>query len=144
MLEINNNKKMHMFGVAEFMYNEAPKYGLKSDEMYVLGLLHDIGYIYDGWHNHEKNGKNLMNSLGFKYSDAIGLHGIDIDENTNLSKEAMLLIAADSCVDYEGNIGTFETRRKDIETRYDISDRDFYLERFDNRINYLRKHGFDY
>ncbi len=60
MLEINNNKKMHMFGVAEFMYIEAPKYGLKSDEMYVLGLLHDIGYIYDGWHNHEENGKNLI------------------------------------------------------------------------------------
>ena len=144
MTEINNNKKMHMFGVAEFMYKEAPKYGLKSEVMYVLGLLHDIGYIYDGWHNHEENGKELMNSLGFKYADAIGLHGIDIDEDTSLSKETMLLIAADSCVDYEGNIGSYESRRKDIELRYDESDRDFYLKRFDNRINYLKNHGFVY
>ena len=55
--KINNNKKMHMFGVAEFMYTEAPKYGLNPEEMYVLGLLHDVGYIFDDWHNHEENGE---------------------------------------------------------------------------------------
>lgn len=142
--KINNNKKMHMFGVAEFMYVEAPKYGLNPEEMYVLGLLHDVGYIFDDWHNHEKNGETLMNNLGFKYSKAIGLHGTDIDENTNLSKEAMLLIAADSCVDYAGNIGNFKSRRKDIETRYSSNDKDFYLKRFDNRVEYLKKHGFIY
>ena len=142
--EINRNKKMHMFGVAEFMYNEALKYGLKPDEMYVLGLLHDVGYIYDGWKDHEKNGQKLMERLGFKDAEAIGLHGVDITEDTVLSKEAMLLIAADSCVDYEGNIGSYVSRRADIEARYDISDRDYYLDRFDRRVEYLRKHGFLY
>ena len=85
-----------------------------------------------------------MNNLGFKYSNEIGLHGTDISKTTKLSKEAMLLIAADSCVDYAGNIGNYESRRKDIESRYDESDKNFYLERFDNRIEYLKSNGFMY
>lgn len=143
---LNFNKKMHMFGVAQFMHDQAPKYGLKPDEMYVLGLLHDVGYIYDGWHNHEEKGANLMRELGFKYADAISLHGVDVDDfnGKTLSKEAMLLMAADSCVDYEGNIGSYESRRKDIEKRYDERDKSFYLERFDKRIKFLKENGFNY
>ena len=47
--KINENKKKHMFGVAQFMYEQVPKYNLNPEEMYILGLFHDIGYIYDGW-----------------------------------------------------------------------------------------------
>ncbi len=143
-MKINENRKSHMFGVAEFMYREAPKYGLDPDEMYVLGLLHDIGYIRGGWCEHEEEGRKLMSSLGFRHADAIGTHGIDVDENTVLSKEAMLLIAADSCVDYKGNIGTYASRRKDIDERYDPSDKDYWLARFDKRVELLRKNGFNY
>ncbi len=142
--KINENKQRHMFKVAEFMYNEAPKYGLIPEEMYVLGLLHDIGYIFDGWHKHEEKGSKLLKDLGFKYHKEISQHSIDIDNNIVLSKEAMLLIAADSCVDFKGNIGNYETRRKDIEDRYDISDRQFYLNRFDKRVEFLKQHGFNY
>ena len=42
--KINENKKKHMFGVVQFMYEQAPKYNLNPEEMYTLGLLHDIGY----------------------------------------------------------------------------------------------------
>ncbi len=140
---IKDSKKMHCFGVAEFMYREAPKYGLDPNEMYTLGLLHDIGYIYEGWHEHEEKGAELMRSMGYKYADEIGQHGIDIKPDTKLSKEAMLLIAGDSVVDFFGNIGTYESRRHDIETRYG-DDKDFWLDRFDRRINYLKAHGFNY
>ena len=142
--KINENKKKHMFGVVQFMYEQAPKYNLNPEEMYTLGLLHDIGYIYDGWKKHEEKGSNLLKNLGFKYHKEVGQHGIDISDSDILSKEAMLLIAADSCVDFEGNIGDFNSRRKDIENRYNKSDRQFYLDRFDRRIAYLRKHGFNY
>lgn len=31
-----------MQGVAEYMYRNASKYGLNPEEMYILGLVHDI------------------------------------------------------------------------------------------------------
>jgi len=139
---INENKQRHMFGVAQFMYNEAPKYGLSSEDMFVLGLLHDIGYIKGGWQRHEEYGENLMKQLGFKYAKEIGEHNAIVDKG--LSKASLLLLAADSVVDMYGNVGTYESRRKDIETRYDISDRNYYLDRFDKRIEMLKANGFNY
>lgn len=35
----------HMHQVAEYMYQNAEKYKLNRNRMYILGLLHDIGYI---------------------------------------------------------------------------------------------------
>ena len=93
---------------------------------------------------HEEKGSNLLKNFGFKYHKEVGRHGIDISDSDILSKETMLLIAADSCVDFECNISDFNFRRKDIENRYDKNDRQFYLDRFDRRITYLRKHGFNY
>ena len=81
--------------------------------------------------------------MNYMYADAIRTHNIDITDNTSLSKEAMLLIAADSVVDFEGNIGTYESRRKDIETRYG-DDKEYWLDRFDRRIDFLKKNGFNY
>lgn len=49
---ISREKILHMWGVAEYMYQNASKYELKPDKMYVLGLLHDIGYI-KGKQDHE-------------------------------------------------------------------------------------------
>ena len=34
-----------MHGVAEYMYAHAEDRGLNKDSMYLLGLLHDIGYV---------------------------------------------------------------------------------------------------
>ena len=142
---INENKQKHVFGVAQFMYDEAPKYGLDSEKMYVLGLLHDIGYLCGDFSKHEEYGANLMKELGFIYSEEISLHGYypgKCDVN-NISKEALLLMAADSCVNYKGDVGTYEHRRKDIEDRYG-DDKDVFLERFDKRIKLLKENGFNY
>lgn len=140
---IEKTKQAHMFGVAQFMFEQAPKYDLDPYKMYTLGLLHDIGYIFDGWVEHEEKGAALMEEMNYMYADAIRTHNIDVTDNTNLSKEAMLLIAADSVVDFEGNIGTYESRRKDIETRYG-DDKEYWLDRFDRRIDFLKKNGFNY
>lgn len=60
---INRYKMAHCVGVAEYMRDNADKYSLNKDEMYVLGLLHDIGYL-NGRKNHEENGYELLECMG--------------------------------------------------------------------------------
>ncbi|MBR0384343.1 MAG: HD domain-containing protein [Eubacteriaceae bacterium] len=57
---ISEERIRHMHGVAEFMYKRAKDYKLDAEEMYLLGLLHDIGYI-QGFE--EGHGELLGNKL---------------------------------------------------------------------------------
>lgn len=52
---ITEGRIHHMHGVAEFMYNHAQEHKLMPDQMYFLGLIHDIGYI-NGKSGHEASG----------------------------------------------------------------------------------------
>ena len=51
-----------MIAVAEYMRENAYKYSLDKDLMYVLGLLHDIGYL-KGRIGHEKYGYEMMQNI---------------------------------------------------------------------------------
>mgnify|MGYP000442905199 FL=1 len=62
---INRFKMAHNIGVAEYMRENAEKYGLPADEMYVMGLLHDIGYIKQH-KGHEEYGAELLETMGLK------------------------------------------------------------------------------
>ena len=44
---IDGNRLLHILGVAEYMYTKATDYNLDPDEMYLIGILHDIGFIND-------------------------------------------------------------------------------------------------
>ncbi len=57
---IDTNQEAHMIGVAENMYHHANKYGLDPEEMYLIGLLHDIGYISRSKEGHEQYGATLI------------------------------------------------------------------------------------
>ena len=72
-----------------------------QDEMYVLGLLHDIGKAY-GFKDHELTGFELMNKMGFKYSREIMYHGRL--QNEYNSSALNILNAADLSVDSTGQI----------------------------------------
>lgn len=48
-----------MHSVAEYMYRNAKKYDLNPEEMYILGLIHDIGYLKDRL-DHEVHGARLL------------------------------------------------------------------------------------
>ena len=61
---------LHSKGVAEVMYELANE---NKAEMYLLGLLHDIGKL-GGFKNHEKNGAKLLVHMGLKYSNEILMH----------------------------------------------------------------------
>lgn len=59
---ISDERIAHMHGVAEFMYENAPKFNCKTlnrQELYFLGLNHDIGYMF-GAENHENDGGRLL------------------------------------------------------------------------------------
>lgn len=111
----------HSKSVADVMYQLSSD---MAEEMYVLGLLHDIGKIY-GHENHEQNGYMLMESLGFKYSKEILYHG---KMQTDYKSKALdILNAADLSVDSEGNIIGYKNRIEDIGSRYGY-DSDEYCE----------------
>lgn len=113
-----------MYGVAEYMYENACKYDLNRDEMYCLGLMHDIGYLY-GKEDHEVLGSRLLEKLNMKYSSIISWHGttpynymkltdVSIEE---IPKELILLWKADTSVNSIGKNVGFDERLKDIGTR---------------------------
>ena len=122
---INKNRELHMFGVANYMYQNAEKYNLDKNEMYLLGLMHDIGYLIDE-KNHEEIGGEFLKSQNYKYADFIKHHATipsiymklkDCTES-EIPKELILLWTADMSIDLNGkNIG-FDERLKDIGLRH--------------------------
>lgn len=113
MIELSENRKKHMFAVAELMKKLAPEE--KKDQMYLLGLLHDIGYIY-GQENHNKTGGNILKESGYKYWQEVYYHG---DYNPPYSSyELTLLNYADMHVSPDGQYISFEERLEDIKLRY--------------------------
>ena len=118
-----------MHGVAEWMYNHAEEYGIgNKEEMYLLGYIHDIGYI-QGKENHEANGAFLLGKDTY-YGRLVRWHGSTPQEyidyykqlcptmGVDIPKELILLWTADMTINSEGrNVGFWE-RLEDIEDRY--------------------------
>lgn len=114
-LFLPGNKQKHIVAVAEYMYRNAKKFGLDPEEMYTLGLLHDIGYLY-GHVGHAARGGELMEKQGYKYFKEVMYHGKDQDEYE--SDALWLLNAADLMIDSNGNLVGTKQRLKDIKERY--------------------------
>ena len=113
----------HYFGVAQYMYEHADKYGLNREEMFVLGLLHDIGKVYSPI-NHEEKGAMLMSHLGYKMATFIAWHGTDPQSYMqsrmveDIPNELRLLWEADMSIDGLGQNVGYEGRLLDIKERY--------------------------
>lgn len=122
---INKYKMAHMIGVAEYMRERAEDYNLNPDEMYAVGLLHDIGYI-GGRQGHEQYGAEIMRNLGMDYDVlfAINHHGENMKDvaaqygKDNLYPVYVLMVEADMSVDARGYRVGFEGRIADIKNRY--------------------------
>lgn len=103
---ISKNRILHMHGVAEYMYRHACEYGLDPERMYILGLLHDIGYIHTKY-DHEKNGANMLKRVGYIDADLVENHGNNPADYINdfipsariIPKELVLLWEADMLID---------------------------------------------
>ncbi len=110
MISIDNNRLKHMIGVANYMSEHATDYNVLSETAYIVGLLHDIGYIY-GVKDHEQKGAALLRSFGFNehLCEIISYHGTNINDvpDTILKDNlALLLFEADMMIDVcEGTAG---------------------------------------
>ncbi len=122
---INKYKMAHMIGCAEYMRDNAYRYGLedRKDEMYVIGLLHDVGYL-GGRDGHERYGAELLRGMGLseEHVYAIKNHRSHPDDlrkaGMAITPELLLLWDADLSIGRTGyNVGHYE-RLKDIRRRY--------------------------
>lgn len=123
---IPDNRIEHMHGVAEWMYKHAEEYGCKNkDEMYLLGLVHDIGYLYGNKKEHEQKGAELI-GLDSYYGKFVQAHGLTPQEymdrngcsSSEIPNEMILLWTADMMVDLSGNAVGFKARLDDIGERH--------------------------
>lgn len=133
-LKISQQKISHMHGVAEYMYLNADKYRLNKEEMYILGLLHDIGYL-NGKKHHPLYGGQILNNCGYSHSIYIYWHGSTPDEykrahscsDKEIPKQLVLLWEADLSIGITGeNIG-YEKRLEDIGNRYGLDSKAYRI-----------------
>lgn len=125
-MQISDNRILHMHGVAEWMYEHAEEYGLSNkDEMYLLGLVHDIGYLYGDKASHEQNGGELL-GLDSYYGKFVAAHGLTPCQymerysclSSEIPKEMILLWTADMTIDLTGQPVGFKKRLEDIKERH--------------------------
>lgn len=122
---LNKYKMAHCIGVAEYMRERAIDYSVDPDVAYVVGLLHDIGYL-NMRSDHELEGSQILLETGLDpESDAyfaIKYHGTnpyDLLSNDELSEKVIspmlvLLYEADMSVNKYGYRVGFDERLKDI------------------------------
>lgn len=145
---INRFKMAHSIGVAEYMRERAGEYGLNPNTMYVVGLLHDIGYL-GGREGHEQRGADLLDAmgLGYFYHFAIEHHGenlYDVQKRC-VGDEPLpfivLLVEADMSVDARGYRVGFEKRLLDLERRYGSENIGLARENIQFVKEYQQAHG---
>ncbi|MBO5910025.1 MAG: HDIG domain-containing protein [Clostridia bacterium] len=112
---IDENRIAHIFAVARLMKDNAEKLGLDAQEMFTLGLLHDIGYEFGGSEEHHTLGAEILQKQDYKYYKEVLYHGKPTTEYTSLSLD--LLNYADMHIDKSGQFVSFEDRLADIASR---------------------------
>lgn len=127
-------KKMHDYAINKLKWSEE-----KSNEMFILGNLHDIGYEFDK--DPERDGitlSELLDKDGYKYFNEIKFHAKLQEDYT--SEEMDLLYFADLTVDGIGNWVTYDERINDLINRYGkdskVVDDSYKI------IEYLKEKGF--
>ena len=130
-MRIDKDRIAHMHGCAEYMYRHAEEYRQDPDEMYLLGLVHDIGYV-NGKKGHEAYGANIR-GLSNRLSYVIRLHGTTPQEYISdhsgwplmIPPELILLWEADMHIDGKGNEVTYEERLAEMAAIYGIESEPF-------------------
>ena len=118
---LDNNRMKHSVGVGKKMKKLAGEIspGDKDFEqdMFLLGLLHDIGYEFSSEQDeHAQTGGNALRMNGYKYWKEIFYHG---KPNAEYSSEALkILNIADLLTDAQGNEVSAKDRLLDVMGRY--------------------------
>ena len=112
---IDQDRNKHIFAVARLMKDKAAEVGLDEEEMFTLGLVHDIGYEFGGSEEHHSVGYEILKKQNYKYAKEVLYHGKPTDEYS--SRELDLLNYADMHIDKKGNYVEYAERLEDIKSR---------------------------
>lgn len=111
---------VHSLAVAKKMKEIGKEYNLKDNELedlFVLGLNHDIGYEYtENGVNHEVIGGKILKRNGYKYWKEVYYHGKIPSEYNSLYLD--ILNKADMQIDSSGSDVGYENRLLDIKNRH--------------------------
>lgn len=125
-MQLEDNRLSHMGGVAQRAADIA--LGLTHDqnfaeEMFVAGLLHDVGYAFSGADRHGAAGGKVLERCGYKYSLAIARHGSGV----SLSLAEAILNLADMTVSRFGEQVSMDERLGEIKKRFGAASREYRL-----------------
>ena len=111
---------VHSLAVAKKMKEIGKEYNLKDSELedlFVLGLNHDIGYEYtENGVNHEVIGGKILKRNGYKYWKEVYYHGKIPSEYNSLYLD--ILNKADMQIDSSGSDVGYKNRLLDIKDRH--------------------------
>lgn len=121
---IEDRRKKHIWAVADLMKKYGQERGLSQadcEDLYILGLLHDIGYAFskkEDYCYHNRTGGAILQRQGYKYWQEVYYHGF---ANSPYQSEFLdLLNLADMHIDNKGNYVSLDDRLEDISKRYNV------------------------
>ena len=118
---IDENRFKHSLAVAHKMVNIGKNYGLDKsdlDNLFLLGMVHDIGYEFGNNINHAYFGGNLLMKNGYYHWSEVAHHGDPLYVHDSLYLH--ILNAADMQIDSKGQDVGYEGRLDDISARYGV------------------------
>ena len=117
---MDKDRLMHSYNVGLKMIEIGKEYNLSDsdlDSLFVLGLVHDIGYQFSkDTSKHGEVGANILKEQNYKYYKEVYYHGIIEEEYSSLFLD--ILNMADMQIDKYGNDVGYEKRLEDIKNRY--------------------------
>lgn len=123
---MDDDRLKHSLAVARKMVEIAKEKQFSEEaqqELFVLGLNHDIGYEYGENVNHNIIGGNILKESNYKYWKEVYFHG-----NPDTSYKSLyldILNMADMQVDKAGNSVSYKERLEDIKNRYGIDSKQY-------------------
>lgn len=118
---MTKNRLKHSHGVAKKMrklaLDHSKHFKYSAEELFLLGLLHDIGYaLTENTKEHAEVGGLFLKEEGFPLWEETYYHGLIQDDYS--SNELALLNFCDMTISSDGTEVTIEERIEDIASRY--------------------------
>ena len=135
---MDENRSLHSLGVAKKMVEIGKNKGLSMEELndlFTLGIVHDVGYQFGTSAMHQKNGRLLLKKNRYRYWQEVYYHGIIQNEYTSLYLD--ILNQADMQIDKMGRDVGYTGRLEDIKSRYGQTSK-VYLSCV-NLVNFIKK-----
>ena len=118
---ISESRWQHILGVArkckEFALKFKPENSKFAEDMFLLGMLHDMGYEFiESNASHAYVGGEILKRNNYQFWSEVSLHG---DETVkNMSDELFILNCADMSTGPNGENFTFDERLEEIASRF--------------------------